>query len=286
MAYLITEFDGVPLPLYDAKQDDNAAEAESALLDSIGGVFDYYGTLRRLARRYRIEATGTYVGETTYLVDEAGNYLVDEDGNYLIAGAGVNRLRAQVQALRSKVGVRGTLTRIRQDDDVEQWITARLLAVNHAKEQEEMALLATVTCVFEAQHTAWRATTATTSSATPTSGVTTALNVSNAGELAVADATITVACSSGTITQVDIDGVGVGIDLVWTGSLASGSTLTIDCGAQTVRIGTTDSYSGFSLGASHTVRGWLPLEPGLTPLLVTTTGGDATVTVSHYGQYP
>ena len=281
MAYLITTFDGVPLPLYDPEQDDSAAEALSTLLDSVGGTFDYYGTANRLPRKYGIEVSGIYVGETEYLVDDADNYIVDEAGNYIIAGTAVNRLRDQIQALRAKLGVRGTLTRIRQDDNVQQTITARLLQVRHDKRQQEMARLAKLTCLFESVQTAWQAASATTTTGNATDGVQMGLTVSNGGDVTVYDATLTIARTSGTITAITI--VGSGISLAWTGSTTG--TLTINCGAKTVRIGSTDSYNGFSLGSGHTSRGWLPLAPGITPLVVTVTGGNATVTIRHYNQF-
>lgn len=282
MAYQIVEFCGVTLPYYNPEQQDSAAVVESALMDSVGGVTDYYGTLTRRARRYGIELTGIYLGETSYVVDEAGNQIVDESGNIIIAGDGVSMLRAQVQALRAKTGVRGSLWRIRQDDDAREWITARLLSVTHDKRREEMGRLAKLSCSFESTHTAWRAETATTTSVSTTAGVGVGLVVPVGGDTGVQDAVLTVTRTSGTITAVTV--TGAGIAWMWTGSLASGAVV-VDCGAQTVRKAGVDAYSGFALGSGHTVAGWLPLEPGLTPLTVTTTGGAATVAVQHYNQW-
>lgn len=282
MAYLIDEFDGVALPLYNPQQQDDAAPADPALMDSVGGVFDYWGTGVRPARRQQIEISGIYLGQMAYLVDEAGNRLADEAGNRLIAGSAENRLRAQVEALRAKTGVRGSLWRTRQDDAAREWITARLLRVTHAKRRAEMAVYATVTCLWESAHVAWRAATATSTSGSATDGALFGLTVSNGGTVTVFDAVMTVTRTAGTITAVAV--TGPGIAWIWTGSLASGS-LSVDCGAGTVRAAGVSSYSGFSLGAGHTVQGWLPLTPGMTPLLVTVTGGNATVTVQHYDQF-
>lgn len=282
MAYLIDEFDGINLPLYNPQQQDDTAPVDSALLDSVGGVFDYYGTAPRLARRQQIEITGIYLGRTAYLTDEAGNRLVDEAGNYLIAGDAENRLRAQLQALRAKTGVRGPLWRTRQDDGAREWITARLLRVTHGKRQEEMAVMATVTCLWESMHTAWRAEMATTTAGSAVDGIALGINVSNGGDVTVYDATLTITRTSGTITTMVV--IGPNIALSWTGSLASGS-LVIDCGAQTVEAAGADSYSGFELDTGHSARGWLPLETGITPLVITVTGGNATVTVTHYNQF-
>lgn len=282
MAYQIVEFDGVTLPYYNPEQQDNAAQVESALMQSIGGVADYYGASTKRARMYGIELTGIYLGETSYLVDESGNYIVDESGNYIVAGTAENMLRGQVQALRSKTGVRGALWRIRQDDDVREWITARLLSVTHDKRREEMGRLAKMTCAFESAHTAWRAATATTESASLTTGIASVLSAANGGDVTVQDAVLSIAYTSGTITRVNVSASGVVWS--WIGSLTSG-TLEIDCGAQTVRQAGVDAYSGFSLSSSHTAAGWLPLEPGITPVSVKVTGGAATATLTHYHQW-
>lgn len=284
MAYQIIEFDGIVLPYYNPEQQDSAAPVESSLLQSIGGVADYYGATTKRARMYGIELTGIYLGELTYMVDESGNRIVDEAGNYLIAGTGENMLRTQVQALRAKTGVRGQLVRIRQDDDAREWITARLLRVTHDKRREEMARLAKLSCTFESAMTAWRAETAAVATGMAASGAALVLLATNGGDTTVRDAVMSVACTSGTITAVTV--TGSGISLAWAGSLATGQTLEIDAGdEQTVRVGTTDAYSGLTLGSGHTVAGWLPLGVGVTVLTVTVTGGDATVTVTHYDQF-
>jgi len=284
MAYQLIEFDGVPLPLGNPEQDHTGTPVETALLDSIGGAFDYSGAARKRGRRQTISLSGVYDGETTYWVDEAGNRLVDEDGNYLIIGLGPNMLRNQVAALTEKRGVRGALVRKRFDDDVREQKTARLLAIGWRQTGQAGHLIAEVECTFETLDDAWRLETAATATASPTAGVLTALNPDNGGEATILDAVLTVECTSGTITQLDID-ANVGIDLVWTGSLATGETLTMDCGAQTVQVDGVDSYSGFALGSGHTVAGWLLLEPGLTPLTVLCAGGAADVTITYYPKF-
>lgn len=283
MAYQIVEFDGVTLPYYNPEQQDSAAIVDSALIDSVGGVTDYYGTLTRRARRYGIEVTGIYLGELTYLVDEAGNYIVDESGNYIIAGDGVSMLRAQVQALRAKTGVRGSLWRIRQDDDAREWITARLLSVTHDKRREEMGRLAKISCTFESTHTAWRAETQTATSGTVASGVLHTLTVPVGGDVTVQDALFYANCNSGTITSVHVYNATTGIDWTWTGSTTG--RLYVNCENGTVRIWTTDSYAGFTLNSGHTAAGWMPLVPGLNWIRVVVTGAAATVAISHYNQW-
>lgn len=286
MSYQYIEFDGVALPLYDHSQPHDVMPSEPTLLDSVGGAFDWVGSSRRKGRKQLISLTGVYVGELTYLVDSVGDYLVDELGNYLIAGDAETVARDQITQLMAKKGVRGQLIRKRLDDDVEQWKTARLLSVAWPRKWEDHAVKAELTCQFESRMEYWHAASATTTSVSATSGVTLPMVVENSGEQ-VDDAVITVTRTSGTITAVSLVCSALGIALSWTGSLGASEVLTIDCGAQTVKENTTDSYSGFALTpVYHTAAGWLPLSHGNHTFLVTVAGGNATVAIQHYNQYP
>lgn len=283
MSWQYVKFDGVNLPLYDHNQNHDPMASEPTLLDSIGGAYDWRGSQRRRGRKQTIPLTGIYVGETDYLVDELGNYLVDELGNFLIAGDPYQTLQASVTALMEKKGVRGQLWRKRLADNVLQWKTARLLSISWPRTWEDHAIKAEISCHFETAMEFWHAATATSTSVSAADGVPIGLTVDSAGQV-VEDAVITVTRTSGTITAFTLTGSGV--SLSWSGSLGSGDVLTIDCGAQTVKVNSTDSYSGFSLGVAHTAAGWLPLSSGMNALVATVTGGNATVAISHYNQYP
>jgi phage-related protein len=112
------------------------------------------------------------------------------------------------------------------------------------------------------------------------------ITLSNGGDITIYDPVITVLVTSGTMTQLDIDGIDDAIDITWTGSISVGTTLQIDCAPQTVtNLSGTDQYSGFVLNSGHTVRGWLPINPGITPLLFTVTGAGANISVTHYDQF-
>lgn len=282
MAFMIYEFDGVALPQYNAEQDNNSASVDPSLVDSIGGVTDYYGTGQRLPRKYSIQINGLYFGETTYIVDDTGDFIVTDGGDFIIAGEGANVLRAQLQAIRSKVGVRGSLKRKRQDDNAIQWLTARLLRVEHPHKQEEMARRADVTCVWESAMVAWRAETMTTTSKSCTA-VPNALTVPNSGDVQVRDAVFTFTASAA-VTSVRVTCPLLGVDWTWTGTLSSGQYLTVDNGAQTVRKGTANAYSGFVFNSAHTADRFLPINPGTNPIVVTV-DGTGTAKVEHYNQW-
>lgn len=283
MAYRYTEFDGVPLPTANFEQAHDIAPIESDLQDSVGSVYDYRGAARKAARKQTISLRGIYWGETGYMVDEAGNPIVDEAGNYLIAGDAVNMLRAQVDALRAKRGARGPLWRVRISDGARQWLTARLLQIAWQRTRPDMAVRAELSCLFESAMTAWRAETGTGVTASAAAATPTGLLVQNGGDVAVADAVLSVARTSGTITAVRVQGPG--IDWTWTGSIGAGQTLQVDCGSQTMRRSGADVYGGWVRAAAHTAPGWLPLALGDNPFLVTVAGGNATLTISHYNQF-
>lgn len=282
MPYVLTEFNDVPLPAGMAEDDFSTGEAESALIDSVNGAFDYFGDRVRLPRRRTITQRGIYVGETAYLVDDAGNYIVDESGNRIIAGSATAMLRAAVDAIKAQQGQRGPLWR-RRDDGALQWARARLLRVDYPRTVEDAGRVAHVDCTFETLDAGWRAATATTTAASVSAGATAGLVVPNAGIVSVPDAVFSAAATSGTVTSVRVQGQG--IDWTWTGSLTTGQTLTVDAGAQTVRRGSADAYGGFARASGHTAAGWLPLAPGDNVLLVTVAGGNANITVTHYDQF-
>lgn len=285
MAYQYVEFDGIALPLYNHAQNHDVMPAESTLIDSIGGAWDWFGSARRSGRKQLISCTGLYFGERYTLVDESGNIVVDEEDNPIIIAAGVGSLRAQVDALLEKRGVRGSLWRKRLDDDVLQWKTARLLQIQWPRKWEDHGLLAQITCQFETLMENWRAATVTSTSNSATAGVQLGLTVESIGEVQVDDAVLAITRTSGTITAVNVVCAGNGIDFTWTGSLGASDVLTINCSLQTVRKNSADAYSGFVLNAGHTAAGWLPLVEGSNALLITVTGGNATVAVSHYDQF-
>jgi len=112
------------------------------------------------------------------------------------------------------------------------------------------------------------------------------LNVESLGEIQTDDAVMTITRTSGTITSVAVVCIANGINWTWAGSLGASEVLTIDCGNQTMRKNGVNAYSGYAKSGSHTANGWLPLREGINSLLITILGGNATIAVSHYAQFP
>ena len=286
MAYQLTEFDDVALPVYNPRQQHDPMPGESPFLRSVGSFVDYFAGRAAQAASQTIAITGLCYGETVYLVDETGAYVVDEAGNRVISGSPATELRSQIEALRNKVRKRGRLVRIRLDDGARQWKTARFLQMAAPQDVKDRTFKAEVTCQFETVDVGWHSEEATIISGNAVAGSPLTLFVPNGGGMTIDDAVLTITGTSGPITQVDIQSIAAGINLRWTGSLATGQSLVIDNGAATLRKAGADAYVAGFVQAGHVVRGWLPLEQGTTALAVTTTGGNATVALTYYVQFP
>lgn len=283
MTHEIFQFGSVVLPTIMPVDDLSTGVVESTLLDSVGGVFDYYGSDQRLPRRWRIPFRGIYVGETEYEVDHVGNYVVDHGGSEIVAGEDENRLRGQVDTLTAMIGKRDSLYRRRDDDLTVQWVTARLLHVQHVRTLADVAI-ARVELLFEATMTAWHDDDLSTTTKTCTAGASNSTTVAIAGNVTVQDAVFTFTPSA-TVTAVRVRCTAQGIDWTYTGSMAVGSSLVVDAGAQTVKVTGVDAYSGFALNSGHTADRWLPLAPGNNTVIVTPTGGGGTAKIERYDQW-
>lgn len=286
MSYRISAFGAVNLPDAMTEDDLSTVRVRSGLADTLGGAVDVFGARQRLPGRQELSVSGLYVGDVRYLVTATGNQLVDHNGNLLIASTGRNWLRQQVDALRGMVGKRASLWRRRDDDGAQQWRTARLLGVQTKQDTERWAAeVAEINATFETAQAAWRAANAVTDSASLSANVTATKVVTALGNAPVEDAVITMTAAGGTLTSLRVRVTALGVDWTWTGSLAAGQSLVVDCGAMTVRKQGADAYSGFVLNAGHTAAGWLPLAVGDNSVLLLTSGAGGTCAISHYDQW-
>jgi hypothetical protein len=285
-SYQIYQFDGVALPLYNPETDHSTGAAGSTLRRSIGGVFDTYGARQRLPDIVPFGIRGIYAGGdgNTLLVDHSGNHILDHSGNRILVATAAQWLRLQVDELRSRIGVRGTIWRRRWDNlAVAQWKTARLLSIKESGNTELRTALAEFDLAFETAHAAWRSAAASTVSGNLVSGGLLGLNATSSGNAPVTDPVITIA-ASGAITSIVIGCVALGVDLRWAGTLSPGQALVIDCGAMSVLQAGGNAYSGLTLGAGHTARGWLPLNYGINVVTIYANGA-GTASISHYDKF-
>lgn len=282
MSWYLTDFGTVALPQRLPEDDAGAGTVDSTIVDSIAGAYDAYGTRPQLQRKAQITHRGTYLGEEGILVDDAGDFIVDGSDNIYLGDA-VTDLMSQRDGIAAMLGRRDSLWRQSVATGTRQWRTARLVGMEATDTVDNAKSVITVQTTYETVMDGWRAASATTTSTTTVANTAKALVVSVAGDAPVYDAVLTVARNSGTITRVQVSNAE--IDWTWTGSIGTGESLEVNAATQTVRESGISAYDGFVLNSTHEARSWLQLTPGETILLITTTGGGATVTLTHYNRY-
>jgi hypothetical protein len=109
--------------------------------------------------------------------------------------------------------------------------------------------------------------------------------VTNGGNAAVTNPIIRVTAGSVDITywsfELTLDD-GTYMELDYSGTIASGKTLVIDCGAMSVVNDGVDDYSHLTLGSGppHSYDGWLKLQAGVNMFNIYTTGHSATASIT------
>jgi hypothetical protein len=281
MPYTYTTFDGVTLPIYNTEQDHSPGSVESALIDTPNGAYDYLGATRRLPRRQEITASGILFDESNLLVTEDGDFIVDESGNYLVQGDTGDTLRAQIDALKNKLGRAGQLVRVDSESGTSRQKLCRLLRVAHPRRYDDRLIFAPVSAMFETAQVNWKSTAATTTTDSLTAGIN-VVTVDVLGTEDVPDAIITVTAGASALTSIQI--ILGNADFTWTGTLASGNDLVIDTGALTIENNGGDAYDGLVLNAGHLLPGWLLLLPESNEVEVTVSH-DCDIEVVHYDQW-
>lgn len=283
MPYLYTEFGIVDLPLYNHEQDHATGDVDSSLVTTPNAAYDYLGTTRRLTKRQTIAVKGTYHDELDYLVDQAGNFVVDQAGNLIVVGAAGDTLRNQLDRLKAMLGRSDQLWRTDYSAGLRRWKQARLLKVEHPTTVSNRTVFANIGATFETNQAAWRNETGTTTPLVLVNGSNIA-TVDVLGTEDVNDAIVTIT-ATGTITSAHVTLAATGVDFTWTGTLAIGNALVIDCGKLTVKNNGVDAYSGFTLAAGHTAPGWLQLLAQSANSVVVVVNAAGNLSVAHYDQW-
>lgn len=280
-AYRIYEFDGVELPEYSPERDESPGAVPSPLRATIGGMFDLAGSRRLTPMSRAIKVSGMYYPEfPDYLTTDTGDYIVDDAGNNVVAYASqAAAARDRLDSLTSRIGMLATLKRYRWDNTaLVQTCQARLLSVTPKFNIKTRTHANEVALAFETNQMGWWSASALSVSAsngTLTAGV--------GGNLPVRNTYLAITASA-TITSIRCRCPETGCDFSWSGTLTAGQVLAINCQNQTVRTGTTDRYSGFSLNAGHTALSWLELQPGKNSVNLVVNGGHS-ATLSWYDVY-
>ena len=273
--YWLTHFGTTALPQYDAAFSIGPAPAEVATAGLVGGgVYDAYGTGRArqkypLALRYACSVVN---------VSESAS-------------------RAEINALKALIGTRAKLWRTEAGAAIpnRHWCWARLVDVDDSMRAKMPHWIVPVVLNFTimgrwcglAHSGGWyfdsglyfddglafdsdEKTTLTTSPQT--------VVVDNDGNMAVRDAIIMVKAGNAPITYLKIGISGV-TEFYYDGTIATGTTLTIDTEVKTVLNVAASAWNNFHLTANHKVADWLVLEKGNNSVVVTTTGGGTGSTI-------
>lgn len=259
MARVITRFGddydtAEALPLYNGRQQVTV-EASSSLVQLPSGVFDYRYGDKATPEPERLQVAGEW------------------------AASSAEDMEDKAQALFALRGIRSRLWRVGISEDT-QWRWARCLRVEtlHVPGTQ---LSMEFRLVFDLHPSPWVGEDQGDSVTLATSPQNVALD--NDGDAEVLDAVLTVTAGSTAITQLDLVVSGA-TAIRWTGTLASGEELEIDCGRRTIRREGADVYSGFALQSAHVIPSWLRIDPGGITLTVTLAGGGTDSTLSwEYG---
>jgi hypothetical protein len=111
--------------------------------------------------------------------------------------------------------------------------------------------------------------------------------ITNDGNATVQNSTVAVYSSGTAITNLIVRRkIGATIYESWryTENITKGKTITVDVGAKSVKLGSTDKYAKFTLGTSHISDNWLNLPAGANTIQVERAGGStgSLITVSFY----
>lgn len=261
--YRLYSFDGVTLPDARSEFDGDTAQAWLGAVALPGGAqaFDSLGSAQApLVAPYLLEYSS------------------------VVSAASLATLESTMSAWHAKVGVRGLLRRRLLSAATYQDITARLVEITapirpsatHGKQIKP-------TWRFQVLDEFWRSSSIQTDSFT-LNAVPKACVTGNSGNAVVRDCVLTVTALISMITQLTVAISGVA-EWTFTGNIATGTALVVDCGARTVRNNGADAFSGFTLTSNHKSPDWLPLPPGgFTTVNVSRTGGGTTST-AEFARY-
>lgn len=278
----ITQFGTVTLPPYNEVHQMDVVPAISGNVATLGGGFDRWGNATAPQQFPQTITAQLTVAEDTKAAT-----------------------RAAVDVMRSKIGQRNILYRQSLEDcdtgDV-QWAYARILSIPVTRQIDQWESQP-LQLAFE-QYTNWHGQQhgswllddgyyldmglfldATDDSATLSASPGT-VPVTNAGNMPVYDAVVTITAGSAAITALDVK-CGTVTHWTYSGTIGAGNSLVVDTGAWSVENDGADAIAGFAFGASHRIPAMLELAPGANSFVVTFTGGstNSTFDISFWDTY-
>ena len=266
MSYTLVSFGGVALPTKRTITDVGAGDAKDAFQELPGGgVYDGFGSDEAPEEETVISHTGTLVGSTDI------------------------NLSAQSRTLKAVHRTEGVLVRA-LPDGTQEWCIARMTGFRSTRSVKNTRHLE-IALKFKKKSANWNGENyfswkldsgykLDTGLKLNSAAYQFTLNVSpktvvvnNGGNAAVRNCIITVTAGTAAITALTIAISGV-VDIDYTGTIAAGESLVVDCGAFSVENNGTPDSAHWILASGHASEDWLPLEKGDNSVVVTKTGGD------------
>ncbi len=273
MSYVLTQFDGVILPVY--KQRDMADVATSGPASS---------SLRRLSNGRYVDTQGT---ERNPLTADVVSRACE------IFGTDWADVRGQLDILEAKKGVRGALTKAYRDG-VLRWQYAKLLHVEAPASLRTWNSQTTI-LTFQTEQPEWRGASHaegwsvgddsfyigdgtaslgvdTTTVLTATGATTQAATLTNGGKIDAKELIVTVTAGTNTITAITWANATSGYGWTWTGSLTTGQVLIVDTDAVNVTKQGANAYATFT---PTDLAVWDRIVSGDNEIAITVTGNAA-----------
>lgn len=281
MAYYLTRFGTVTFPTIQPVTEMPTVPVMPGAVSTLGGGFDAWGsadapTLFPLQIQYRVMVAEAVAATYMTTVEALRGLAHKRDYLYRAAQDGdVQRALARVERVSAIDSVE-TSNAIELTFDFAVWEPWGNNQDRNPRTWETVATWYFDTGLF------WEASPVT---AALTAGAATTVTVTNGGNVAVDDCTITIHAGDAAITAVTVAIAAQYVKWAWTGaganpSIAIGKDLIIDCGALTVKDDSADAYLYFALDATHAIMPWLRLAPGANSVVVTLTGGGTGSTVN------
>lgn len=265
-----TQFGTLALSQIDAEDVLDTPPVISALLDTVAGPFDAYGTQQARNAAYSISRIFALHGTTTDDLDDARDDVRSRLGTYnlLWAYMGDGFLRwtkvrlMQIREVRSRRNFNFQPVRMEfelldslwQGKDYTPWVLDAGILLDAGEYLDETAWLETMS---SSPHT---------------------ITVTNGGNRRIDNPVITITAGSADITALTIAKTGE-TDMDFGVTISSGLALVIDCGAMTIENNGANSFSSLTLASGHVIPEWLRLDPGDNDIDVTFTGGSTDSTV-------
>lgn len=293
--YRIFAFDGIEIPEYNPNHNMGTGRANTSYQQLPGGTYyDNFGS-SKASRGVR----PIFVRGTSYAATEAA-------------------LKASLDDLRKKIGVRGKLTMMFDDGEL-RWQWARIAEVDTPSEYQlgnnrfDFVLTAITAAqqwygvIVSDEEWTWgdlswtfgdgtaemgesgteTALTATgaTGTAPPAGGTTQDITLTNNGNIAATNLVLTITAGATDIDAIKITNGANSDTFYFSATVSAGEVLSIDVGAKNVTNNGSNAYSNFTPGNKAK---WMDLEPGdntLTVICNGNTAADSTFGAEYYEHY-